>query len=238
MDKNSNAGRFIAAYNRLDKGLRDIYNLKPALSFTDVVRRTTAINPIVKKYEDDLVDYGRLRNAIIHRSSEEPIAEPHDDVVEKFESIARSVTSPPTVIQTVGSKNVFVAKGDVSLRKLLPEMYTNGYSNIPVYLESTLVGVVTRKMIIDALGQAISSGKNIEKVLDDKIVHSLNLLDVSAHYEVVSSTTTIDSILYMFNQNRKLTTVIITENGTYTEKPLGIVVTVDVLDMQTILDNY
>lgn len=238
MDLNSNAGRFISAYNRIDKGLRDIFNLKPALSFTDVIRKTATINSIVKKYEDDLVDYGRLRNAIIHRSSEEPIAEPHDDVVDKFESIARLITSPPTAMQTVVNRNVFVAKGDVSLRTLLPEMFQNGYSNIPVYLKDTLVGVVTRKMIIDALGLAISEGSDIEKIFDKKIVESLNILDVSAHYEVVSSCTTIDSILYMFNQNRKLTTVILTEHGTYTEKPQGIIVTADVLDMQTILDNY
>ncbi len=238
MDKLSNAGRFINAYNRLDKGLRDIFNLKPALSFTDVVRRTATINSIIKKYEDDLVDFGRLRNAIIHRSTEEPIAEPHDDVVEKFEAIVRLVTAPPTAMQSVVNRNVFVANGDVTLRALLPEMFKNGYSNIPVYLDDTLVGVVNRKMIVDALGSAIEAGVKVEKVLDARIVDALNVLDVSQHYEVVSETATIDSLIYMFNQNRKLSTIIITEQGTYTEKPLGIIVTADILDMQAILDNY
>lgn len=238
METVKNAERFINAYNRLDKGLRNIYNLKPALSFSDIIRRTSQINSVVKKYEDDLIDYGRLRNAIVHRSSEEPIAEPHDDVVERLESITRIITSPPKVLQSIVGRSVFVVQGDVTLKKILPEMVKNGYSNIPVYLQDTLVGVITRKMIIDAIGSAIAEGLSVESVLNKRIVDALNVLDVSAHYEVVAESITIDSMLFMFSQNKKLTTVIITKHGTYTEKPIGIVVTADLLDMQSILDNY
>lgn len=238
METVKNAERFINAYNRLDKGLRNIYNLKPALSFSDIIRRTSQINSVVKKYEDDLIDYGRLRNAIVHRSSEEPIAEPHDDVVERLESITRIITSPPKVLQSIVGRSVFVVQGDITLKKILPEMVKNGYSNIPVYLQDTLVGVITRKMIIDAIGSAIAEGLSVESVLNKRIVDALNVLDVSAHYEVVAESITIDSMLFMFSQNKKLTTVIITKHGTYTEKPIGIVVTADLLDMQSILDNY
>ena len=35
-----------------------------------------------------MIDYGRLRNAIIHHSREDMIiAEPHEDIVQKFEKI-------------------------------------------------------------------------------------------------------------------------------------------------------
>ena len=238
MDTPSNAIRFLNAYNRLDKGLRDIYNLKPGLSFTDVIRRTATSNSIIKKFEDDLVDYGRLRNSIIHRSTEEPIAEPHDNIVERIEAIVRLITSPPTVMQSIVNRNVFIADGNVTLRQLLPAMYRNGYSNVPVYIDNTIVGVVNRKMIIDNLGKTIAENNDINKLLDMKIVDSLDVFDKSAHYEVVSELATIDSILYMFSQDRKLTTIIVTKNGTYSEKPEGIIVTADILDMQAIIDNY
>lgn len=234
----SNSGRFIKAYNILDQGLRDIYNLKSSLSFTDVIRKVATISSVIKKYEDDIVDYGRLRNAIIHRTTEEVIAEPHDDVVEKLESIVRLVTSPPLVLGCVGKREVFWADASLKLKELLVENYRTGFSNIPVYMKNTLMGVVNRKMIIDALGKAVLDKSPITKILDMPIIDVLEVLDINNHYEVVADKTTIDNVLYMFQQNRKLSTVIITHSGNYTEKPLGIVVTADIIDMQTILDNY
>lgn len=234
----SNAERFINAYNRLDKTVRDIYNFKPALTFSDVIRKAADVNYIVKKYEDDLIDFGRLRNAIVHHSDERVIAEPHDDVVEKMEKIVRSVTTPPLVMQTVGNRSVFIADGAVPAKKVLVEMSKNGFSNVPIYLGGTLVGVLNRKMIVDAIGSCVLAQQDIDKVLEKPIVDCMSVLDVNNHYEVVGSDATIDNILYMFQQNRKLSTIVITPKGSYNELPVGIVVTADLIDIQTILDNY
>ena len=234
----SNATRFIHAYNRLDKGIRDLYNLKPALSFSDVIRKSATVNFVIKKHEDDLIDYGRLRNAIVHRSNDETIAEPHDDVVEKMELIVRLVTTPPMVMQTAVNRSVFMAQGDVKLGTVISEMQKSGFSNIPVYLHDTLVGVINRKMIVDTIGEAVANGKDLKKLMNAKVVESLPVLDTNNHYEVVSEKITIDNVLYMFQQNRKLSTIIITKGGTYKELPIGIVCNADIIDMQTILDNY
>lgn len=238
LESKSNAERFISAYNRLDKCIRDIYNFKPALSFSDVIRKSASINAVIKKYEDDLIDFGRLRNSIVHRSSDEVIAEPHDDIVEEIESIVRLVTTPPLAMQSVVNRSVFIAQGDVSLGDIIVEITKTGYSNVPVYLNKTLVGVLNRKMLIDAIGEAVTRKEDVDDLLKKKLVDCVSVLDSSNHYEVVSEKVTIDNLLYMFQQNRKLTTVIITPSGAYTELPVGIVVTADIIDMQTILDNY
>ena len=238
MKTKSNAERFITAYNRLDKTIRDIYNFKPALTFSDVIRKASEVNYVVKKYEDDLIDYGRLRNAIVHRSNDQTIAEPHDEVVETMEKIVRLVTSPPKAMQTIVNRSVFIADGEVALSKLLVEMQKNGFSNVPIYLGDTLVGVLNRKMVIDAFGDAVFNGKDLDEFVENRIVDCLSVLDVNNHYEVVSSNVTIDNILYMFQQNRRLSTIIITPEGKYNEKPVGIVVTADIIDIQAILDNY
>ena len=147
MEQRTNAERFIAAYNRLDKTIRDIYNFKPALTFSDVIRKATEVNYVIKKFEDDLIDYGRLRNSIVHRSSDQTIAEPHDEVVEKMEQIVRLVTTPPQAMHSIVNRSVFIADGEVSFKSILIEMQKNGYSNVPIYLGETLVGVLNRKMI-------------------------------------------------------------------------------------------
>ena len=79
----TNARRFIKAYNTIDYSLRTQHNFSQGISFSELIRKAVVLDSVVRKYEDSLVDYGRLRNAIIHRSNEEYIiAEPHEDVVE------------------------------------------------------------------------------------------------------------------------------------------------------------
>ena len=235
----SNAERFINCYNVLDKSLRDIYNLKPNLTFSDVIRKAASVNSVIKKYEDDIIDYGRLRNAIVHRSiSGEVIAEPHDDVVLKIEAITRLITTPPRAMDSVVNRKVLCVTADTPLKLVMCEMFKSGYSNVPVYSGNTLLGVITRKMIIEAVGEQCLNNESIDNFLKKKVVDALDLEGISNHYEVAPSSITVDNLLYMFQQNRKLSTVIITKSGNYNEQPLGIVVTADTIDMQTILDNY
>lgn len=78
-----NATEFIASYNKIDAQLRELYGFKPSQPFTDVVRRSAEKNAIVRRYENELADYARLRNAIVHQSTDgRIIAVPCDDVVE------------------------------------------------------------------------------------------------------------------------------------------------------------
>ena len=84
--KNERATRFISAYNRIDQGLREIYSIKRTLTYSDMIRKVATVNTVVSKFEEDLIDYGRLRNAIVHKSSDQIIAEPNIEVVEKLES--------------------------------------------------------------------------------------------------------------------------------------------------------
>lgn len=234
----STALRFIDTYNRIDKALRDIFNLKPSLSFSDVVRRSASMSSVVRKYEDDLIDYGRLRNAIVHKSTDLPIAEPHDDVVEHFAHIERVIITPPLALQTVGNHAVTSMSAEVTVGNIMKEMYKTGYSNIPVYLEQTLIGVVNRKMLVDAVGRALLNGLDLDELMEQKVVDALEVNSITSHYEVVAETTTIDQALFMFQQNRKLSVIIITKGGDYNQPPIGLIATADVIDMQNILDNY
>ena len=234
----SNSKRFIDAYNRLDKGLRDIYNVKPSISFSDCVRKVSPVNSVIRKYEDDIIEYGRLRNAIVHRSGEEVIAEPNLKVVEKLEQIARLICTPPRVMDTVANRSVYSVASKTPLSEVMIQMFQTGYSVIPVYDGFDLIGVINRKMILEALGAATAAKVDLDDLVKLSVVEALDLSAGSNSYEVVASNTTIDNILYLFQSNRKLSVVIITKNGNYNEPPLGVVVTSDTIDMQTILDNY
>ena len=232
------AKRFISAYNRLDQGLRDIYSIKRTLNFSDMIRKVATVNTVVKRFEEDLIDYGRLRNAIVHRSSDEIIAEPNVDVVEKLEKIARIINTPPRVVECLRPRQVFSVSGDTVLREVVGEMWKKGYSVVPVYISGTLVGVINRKMIVDGIGRFIANGKDIDDAMQEPVSKCLDIFNETSHYEVAPTSLTVENLMYMFQQNRKLSSVILTENGNYTEPAKVIIVSADIIDLNSILDNY
>jgi CBS domain-containing protein len=238
MVKNQKAKRFISAYNLMDQGLRSIYGMGTSMSYSDVIRKVAEISPIIRKYKDELLDYGRLRNAIVHKEGEVIIADPNEDVVEKLESIARLVTKPPRVVDSVPNRQVFTVDANTPVSNVIQDLFKTGYSIVPVYRNKILVGVINRKMLIDSVGETLLAGVDLETTLAKPVLEVLDLENITSHYEVVASSITIDNMLYLFNQNRKLSVAIITKNGTYEEQPIGIVTSADVLDMQSILDNY
>lgn len=237
-EKNINATRFISAYNRLDQGLRDIYSIKRTLNFADMIRKVASVNTVVAKFEEDLIDYGRLRNAIVHKSGDEIIAEPNIEVVEKLEKIARIINTPPRVIDCIKPRKVFTACGDTPLKDVIREMKKDGYSIVPVYIAQTLVGVINRKMVVEGIGKFIEENKDIDEAIKEPVAQCLDIFNETNHYEVAPTSITVENLLYMFQQNRKLSSVILTENGNFNAPAKAVLVSADLIDLNTILDNY
>ena len=59
--KKSNSRRFIEAYNQVDYALRVQHNFKRSMGYSDMIRKAVVVNYIVRKYEDDLIDFGSMR---------------------------------------------------------------------------------------------------------------------------------------------------------------------------------
>lgn len=238
-EKNVNATRFLSAYNRLDQGLREIYSIKKNLNFADMIRKVAGVNMVVLRFEDELISYGRLRNAIVHNSKEDKIiAEPNIEVVEKLEKIARTINTPPRVVDCIRPRRVFTASGETPLKDVIHEMKAVGYSVIPVYIAQTLVGVINRKMVVEGIGKFLEEKRDIDDALNEPVAQCLDIFNESNHYEVAPASITVENLLYMFQQNRKLSSVILTENGNFNEPAKAVLVSADLIDLNTILDNY
>ncbi len=239
-DDNSNASRFIKAYNTIDNALRSIYNFKRSMSYADMIRRAASLNYVVRKYEDKLVDYGRLRNAIVHSSYEDVIiAEPHKDVLEEFEKIANLLSTPPKALPSIASRDVKTLEADTKLTNVFKMMYQNGYKNIPIYEKEALIGVANAGKLAEIIGRVLCAGEDLQEFVNSTSVGDV-LLDAmdDNYYVIVSSKVTIEQVMELFNSNRKLLVVLITPNGILTERPIGIITVGDVVDMNKILDLY
>ncbi len=235
----SNAMRFINAYNQIDAALRAQCDFKASMSYTESVHKAARVNSIVKKYEDQLVDYGRLRNAIVHSSNDEyVIAEPYPEVVEEYEKLAKLICTPPTAMDTVVVKDVRCTDANVTLKDVLSFMYKTGFSNLPVYKEGMIIGVANAGKIARVIGQKIYEKVDINKYMNERIEDVVKEYSQDGFYTIAKHDIGIDQVLNLFNENRKLLLVIITKNGSLLEAPLGIITSSDMLEVNKVLDNY
>ena len=238
--KKSNATRFINAYNNIDYSLRTIYDFKRSMSFSDVVRRSVVLNAVVRKYEEDLIDFGRLRNAIIHQgNSKYVIAEPHDDIVEKIEKLAELIAEPPMAIDRVGNKEVITINHEMLIEAAMELIYRTGYSNLPVYEGDKLIGILNGRKLINVLGQKVGEGTNLQEFVSTvtvgEIIHNMG---DDYYFMLADQKLTIDSAMNFFENNRKLLIILITKDGKDSGKPLKIISSADIIDMKRILDVY
>lgn len=236
----SNAIRFINAYNTIDQSIRAIYNFRRNISFADMIRRSVPLNSVVRRYEDKLIDYARLRNAIIHNSTDEKvIAEPHDDVVMEMERIAELVSTPPLVLQSIPHKDVYVLDGSTSLKHAIEISASTGYRVIPVYWEDRLIGVVHNARLVDALGQCVANGGDLSKFCEGTPIKDVvQESDMDMTYTIRSEKLTVQEALDIFYNNRKILAIIITKKGNFLERPISIVTMGDIMDLNKIVDDY
>ena len=240
MQENTNSKRFIRTYNQIDSALRVQGDMKRSISYTEAVRKAARTNSIVAKYEDQLIDYGRLRNAIVHNSDPDiTIAEPHTEVVEDYEKIARLICTPPLAVKTVCKKVVSTIEYNVKLEEVIEYGYKSGFSNIPIFKEGMLIGVANGQKLIDVVGKKIYEKRDIcDYLKTTTIEEALKEFSNDNYYTIAPENITLDKVLNLFTENRRLLVILITKTGTLLEPPVGIITLSDIMDINKILDNY
>ena len=205
--------RFVSCYNRIDEILHDVSGLEPVMSFTACVRAASEHNATVKRFADDLTAYARLRNAIVHSSVEDKIiAEPHLDVVEHFESILTLLTHPPLVTDVIGERRVVCVQADDRLARVVELVYDHNFSNIPVLSGGKLVGLITPKDVVRAMGEWRESGGELGRLLASRRIADVKR---TATYRIAPSSLTVAQAIEYFAQP-KLRAVVLTGDGTAT----------------------
>lgn len=233
-----NAGRFIDAFNRIDAQLRALYGRSGA-SFSETVTRCARLNSVVRRYEDDLIEYARLRNAIVHQSRGEIIAEPSDGATEEICRIAELLCSPPKIGERIPEKKICSIGADMTLRQTVRLISETGHSSLPVYGGGALMGIINSRRIVRALGAAIRAGGNADRFLSEtKAGDILDGSDTERYYTFLSREDSLTSVPDAFEKNRKLLAVCVTENGRPDERIVCFVTPADLSEINRILENY
>ena len=238
-EERTRAERFLEAFNSIDYSLRVRYGLNRSMSFSDLIRKSVVLNYIIRKYEDDLIDYSRLRNAIVHQGSmDKIIAEPHQDVVDKIEKIERLINTPPKALDTVSRRDVLTVEISETVGNVVKLIASSGYSNIPVVDNGGIVGIANGQKILNELGLELINGTAAERFLQEPIEKVISSLYSSIYYVIKDENITVEDALKLFHDNSKMLAILVTKTGSEREKPLGIITGADIVKMNKIMEDY
>lgn len=220
--------------------MRALYNFGSGQSFTDIVRRCAEKNAVVRRYEDELAEYARLRNAIVHQSTDgRVVAVPCDEVTREMERIASLLTEPPRIRDALPEKKVVSIEAGISLRQAVLLISRTGHSNLPVYDGRRMVGIVNNRRIIREVGAQLSRGQSVDAFLSETPVGDiLDESDMFVYYKYLSENATLEEVLSAFETNKKLIAVVVSERGKMGERIRNIVTPADLVHISRKLEDF
>lgn len=229
------ADKFIKLYNQLDQRLRHQMDADRSRSFNDIVNRAAKEDPVVRHYVQRLKSYGALRNAIVHDADypDEIIAEPNPETLSSFEHICKEIVDPPKLIPKFQTQ-VDVFDFGNSLLQVLWYMGKHDFSQVVLRGTSGQLQLLTTEGITRWLASEVED--DIVLTEDPKLGDAL-AYELSNNFVVRKRDDTIhharEAFLHSLDQDQpRLYAVILTENGSKDEDPLGIVTPWDLIRVE------
>ncbi|CCF84977.1 CBS domain-containing protein [Nitrolancea hollandica] len=227
----SRASEFIRLYNEVDAYLRRRTGADDRRSFSHVVQSAARTDRAVRHVRDLLIDYGQLRNAIIHSDEypEKIIAEPNEETVQEFSRIAGLVMSPPRLIPAF-QRVIRCFSPDDPVVSALAYMRDRGYSQVVIQTDDGLQ-VLTVEGIARWLGRRVEeNGMRVE----DETLSEAVACEPPGSFVVMGRDDTIFDAQAAFIEHpapgrARLAVIIVTSNGNRSETPLGLVTPWDLM---------
>jgi CBS domain-containing protein len=224
------SSRFLSAYNDIDSHLRLICNLEDGMWFPEVVDRAADKIANVRSLKNELKDYGRLRNAIVHNyRDEETIATPHERVVKRIETVRDYLRKPP-IIGQLFKTTVAICDLDTAVLKAAKVMLRDGFSQLPVYRGDEFQALLTTNTIARWLAACFERDQG---VVDDMCVEVvLGYAEEGDNYVFLKPGHTVADAIEQFASTervgRRLDAILITQDGTKNRRPSGIITPADI----------
>ena len=237
----SNASRFLQSYNRIEAQLKLLYNAKATANFTDLVKRCSDLDITVRRYASELIDYGKLRNAIVHRAGgtdETVIAVPCDEVVTTIEFIESMLCRPPRLIDAIKIKKIASVFADKPVLAAVEAFRENWQKTLIVYDHGTMVGVINSYGLYSEIEVRVKAGDDLAGFFNRTLCRDVMHDSEMEKYCIMSQDATVFEVFVAFEERKNLLAVIVTENGVFGEKALSIVTPSDFPRINRFLENY
>jgi CBS domain-containing protein len=235
--------RFLAAYNLIEQSLRRKWGDPGGKEgFRRLVDVLSERDWTVRKFKEDLVEFGELRNAIVHDriSPTYLIAAPLAETVERIEQIAAAVERPPLVFPQF-KRDVVCFGPEDRLESVLRAVAATGYTQFPVYDGPVYQGLLTDGGIARWLASRVTRGtgsggetSGLSALGETQVSEVLTREKNPDRARFIPRSATVYEAEHVFAWSGKsdkwrVAALLITENGVAEEKLLGIVTPSDIL---------
>ena len=230
------ADEFLDAYADLERHFRKRLEAENIKSFSVMIKELSKRDRVVARFRDELFQWHDLRNAIVH---ERPgggtvIAEPVPKALAAFIKLTQLLTAPPKLSTRFQQEVARVAPGD-SIAKATKIMRDSGFSQLPVYDDGGLHGLLTATAVTRWLASAFDGGVSadtpVSQVLDDA--------EDQADWRLLARNATFTDAVSLFDEahekGHELAVILITHDGKPNQKPIGILT---VSDLPALIDIY
>lgn len=226
--------RFEAAFNRIHHKLRELATGSgDHLSYSEALYTARRLHNVVRSHYDLLKQFGHLRNSLVHHKYDKNdyIAYPHENTVKKIESLYELIIKPPFSL-SIASQPVVTFSPETPLKEVLAGLELKGYSQFPIYDGNRFAGLLTeggiaKWMSLNLSGNLLSvEGITAKDILAYERKHNVSFLGrESTIYDLE------DLFEEAFDRNEKLEAVLITQTGSTSQKPIGIITSWDLVQI-------
>ncbi|WP_144647035.1 CBS domain-containing protein [Priestia megaterium] len=229
--------RFEVSFNMIHEALKKIVKIRDD-RFTVLLKVGASNHHIINTYKDDLEQYAKLRNAMVHEKVEIGyyIAEPNIKVVEHIEKIA-SILIRPNYALSIATKEVIFYNANDSIIDVIDGIRHYGYSQYPIYANKSAIGLLNSGDILKWMTtNGINNFFDLRSIKISDVLHigkQVPLIFTSKDMNVFE----IEDLFENAHKNKRdLGAVIVTENGKEDEKPLGMITAWDLIEIDYTMD--
>lgn len=223
-------GRFEAAFNAIEHLLRTRHREDGRISFVQLLEMEWPGRHSKNIVYRDLRRFADLRNTLVHNrvDKDSDIAIPTPKTVRRIESILLDMGEEKLAIPLFQRK-VETLRIEDTLELVLERINQTGITQFPAYREEEFAGVLTRRGILKWLAgvglaeQSDCSG--LRKVTVEVLLRSEAYPE---SHRFISRNTPLMKMGEMIDNEPRLETLLITQNGKPTEKLLGIANRLDI----------
>lgn len=184
----------------------------------------------VRYYAHELQEFSDLRGAIVRGSrGEEAMATPSLKLVERMEAVKTCLLAPP-VIGTLFRAPVATCNLDSTVSLAVNRMMHGGYSQLPIYSETALEGMLTMEMIGRWVAHCMA--KQVATDPEANVGAVLQLAETPQNYDVLAPTDNVFDALEHFQEfqkhGKRLDAIVIAPNASRKHRPAGIISATDI----------
>lgn len=235
MTSNELSSRLINIYNELSEYMGKLLNERDYKSHVQMLNILSKKHHMIKAYYDELRLIANLRNIIVHDSTSKynPIAEPHKEIVDRYEYIFSRIKNPPIAIAiATKSKHLIFAKQETKVKTCIKRMHEKNISYMPIIKDDQLIGVLSGDCIFTYMRKNHTTTIHEEFTIGD--LGDSIFYHIDERFSFVSKGTPLHQIVEMFandiQDGKRLGAVFVTQSGSKKEKILGMISAWDVID--------